>query len=82
MPAHGHSISSSGAHYHNSTGRKGSGTSTDSIFESYESAGSTRSVRVPLSGTNGAHTHTANNTGGGEAYYPYYYGVYAWVRTA
>lgn len=82
MPAHGHSISSSGAHYHNSTGRKGSGTSTDSIFESYDSAGSTRSVRVPLSGTNGAHTHTANNTGGGEAYYPYYYGVYAWVRTA
>lgn len=23
-----------------------------------------------------------NNGGGGQAYYPYYYGLYAWVRTA
>jgi len=30
----------------------------------------------------GGHTHTLelNNTGGGQAYYPYYYGVYVWHR--
>ena len=29
-----------------------------------------------------SHTITVNNTGNGNAYYPYYYGIYAWVRTA
>lgn len=93
MPSHNHTASttSNGAHYHDSTGRKGSGSSTGSIFESYDSAGSTRSVRTPLSGTNGGHSHTISvgNTGGDPnnnnetvAYYPYYYGLYAWIRNS
>ena len=29
-----------------------------------------------------ANAGTLKNTGGGQAYYPYYYGVYVWKRTA
>lgn len=86
MPSHNHSVSiaSSGEHRHATQGRTSSGSNTPAIFESFAGTGGTRTVNVPRSGTNGAHTHTVNESsvGGGEAYYPYYYGVYAWVRTA
>ncbi|MBP5446122.1 MAG: hypothetical protein J6Y28_08130 [Acholeplasmatales bacterium] len=84
LPSHNHSVSiaTSGDHYHDSVGRTSSGSSGGSIFESYSGAGGTRGVRLPRSGENGAHTHTVNqsNVGDGNAYYPYYYGVYVWRR--
>lgn len=33
---------------------------------------------VPQGG--GTWEYATNNTGGGQSYYPYYYGVYAWIR--
>lgn len=33
---------------------------------------------VPQGG--GTWEYVTNNTGGGQSYYPYYYGVYAWIR--
>lgn len=33
-------------------------------------------------GSNYDANKNVNNTGGGQAYYPYYYGVYCWKRTA
>lgn len=91
MPSHNHSASttSNGAHSHSSEGRVSGSSGGNTIFESYPGASSTRSVPVPRSGTNGGHSHTISvgNTGGDSngntvAYYPYYYGIYAWVRTA
>lgn len=86
MPSHNHSVSiaSSGAHSHSSQGRKNSGSDGGAVFESFGGAGSYRTVRVPRTGNDGTHTHTVNESsiGGGEAYYPHYYGVYAWIRTA
>lgn len=86
IPAHGHSISSSGAHSHTSQGRKSSGSNGGAIFESFGGAGSTRNVRVPRNGNNGEHTHTANNTGGGQGHThtinPTYVNVIMWKRIA
>lgn len=91
MPSHNHSASttSNGAHSHSSEGRVSGSSGGNTIFESYPGASSTRPVSVPRSGTNGGHSHTISvgNTGGDSngntvAYYPYYYGIYAWVRTA
>ena len=60
---HTHTISSSGAHHHASQGRmEGSGTG-DNIFESYNGASKTRTVNVPRSGKNGAHTHSLDSSG-------------------
>lgn len=80
---HTHTISSSGAHKHETVGRTSSGSTTPSIFESLAGAGGTRAVNVPRSGTNGAHTHTVNATGDGDSgnLQPYIT-VFMWVRTA
>ena len=60
---HTHTIGSSGAHHHASQGRmEGSGTGAN-IFESYNGASKTRSVNVPRTGTNGAHTHSPGSSG-------------------
>ena len=60
---HTHTIGSSGAHHHSSEGRmEGSGTGAN-IFESYNGASKTRSVNVPRSGNNGAHTHSPGSSG-------------------
>ena len=60
---HTHTIGSSGAHSHASQGRmEGSGTGAN-IFESYNGASKTRSVNVPRTGTNGAHTHSPGASG-------------------
>ena len=60
---HTHTIGSSGAHHHASEGRmEGSGTGAN-IFESYNGASKTRSVNVPRSGNNGAHTHSPGSSG-------------------
>lgn len=60
---HTHTIGSSGAHHHASQGRmEGSGTGAN-IFESYNGASKTRSVNVPRTGDNGAHTHTPGSSG-------------------
>ena len=44
---------------------------------SYMTSAGTSNQAVWWSGVNGYKTH---NTGGGQPYYPYYYGVYAWIR--
>ena len=86
IPSHGHSISSSGAHSHSSQGRKNSGSGGGAVFESFGGASSYRTVRVPRNGNDGAHTHTANNTGGGQGHThtinPTYVNVIMWKRTA
>lgn len=86
IPSHGHSISSSGAHSHSSQGRKNSGSDGGAVFESFGGASSYRTVRVPRNGDDGAHTHTANNTGGGQGHThtinPTYVNVIMWKRTA
>lgn len=87
IPAHGHSISSSGAHSHSSQGRKNSGSGGGAVFESFGGASSYRTVRVPRSGNDGAHTHTANNTGGGQGHthttdWQPWLKVAVWKRTA
>lgn len=84
MPAHTHTIGSSGAHYHASTGRmEGSGSGAN-IFESYNGASKTRSVNVPRSGTNGNHTHSPGSTGGDGAHnnMSTYLAVYMWKRVS
>ena len=81
---HTHTIDSSGAHYHTTTSLKSTGSTSGSMAESYAQYGSTRNIRIPYSGTNGAHTHTVNNTGqdGTEANMPPYVAIYMWERTA
>ena len=60
---HTHTIGSSGAHHHATQGRtEGSGTGAN-IFESYNGASKTRSVNVPRTGDNGAHTHSPGSSG-------------------
>ena len=60
---HTHTIGSSGAHHHASQGRmEGSGSGAN-IFESYNGASKTRSVNVPRTGDNGAHTHSPGASG-------------------
>lgn len=60
---HTHTIGSSGAHHHASQGRmEGSGTGAN-IFESFNGASKTRSVNVPRTGNNGAHTHSPGSSG-------------------
>ena len=63
IPSHTHTIGSSGAHHHASQGRtEGSGTGAN-IFESYNGASKTRTVNVPRTGDNGAHTHSPGSSG-------------------
>lgn len=84
MPAHTHTIGSSGAHHHVSQGRQeGSGTGAN-IFESYNGASKTRSVNVPRTGDNGAHTHSPGSTGGDGAHnnMSTYLAVYMWKRVS
>lgn len=84
MPAHTHTIGSSGAHSHASQGRmEGSGTGAN-IFESYNGASKTRSVNVPRTGTNGNHTHSPGSTGGDGAHnnMSTYLAVYMWKRVS
>lgn len=86
LPSHNHSVSitSSGAHSHTTKTMKSTGSTSGSMAESFGTYGSTRDITIPYGTTNGAHTHTVSesNVGDGNAYYPYYYGLYAWVRTA
>ena len=84
IPSHTHTISSSGAHSHASTGRTGGSGTGANIFESYNGATSTRAVNVPRSGTNGNHTHTPGSTGGGGAHNNLqpYITVYMWKRVS
>lgn len=85
IPAHNHSASSNtvGDHSHKMysgyvTYQGGSATANSPATANPDWGGDQYSAGA------GSHSHTitVNNTGGGQAYYPYYYGVYAWLRTA
>ena len=86
MQEHSHTgtTNSDGAHMHATQGRTSSGSTTPSIFESLAGTGGTRTVNVPRSGTNGAHSHafTTNKEGTGDSgnLQPYIT-VYMWKRT-
>ena len=88
IPSHTHtgSVASSGAHYHTTLTMKGSGSTSGNVAESYGTYGSTRNIRIPFSGTDGAHTHTVtvDSTGSSatNANLPPYLAVYMWKRTA
>ena len=88
VPAHSHtgSVASSGAHSHTAKGRANSGSTSGAVPESYAKYGSTRNVRIPFSGTDGAHTHTVTvdsaGSDGTNANLPPYLAVYMWKRTA
>ena len=81
--SHTGTTNSDGAHMHATQGRVNAGSTTPSIFESLAGAGSTRTVNVPRSGTNGAHSHafTTNPEGTGDSgnLQPYIT-VYMWKR--
>lgn len=94
IPSHTHSISSSGGHNHNAYFKEhriptanysGSSDYARKSSASYDTSGQ-------ITNSNGAHTHTPANTGGGQAHnhgntgstnhMPPYYVVYIWRRTA
>lgn len=75
LPAHTHG--SSGAHTHTLASEWSSGSGSASAYTM--STSRTRTTKtVPSTGS--AHEH--NSVGNGDAYHPYYYGVYVWHRTA
>ena len=85
--SHTASIASSGAHYHTGKGMTSTTTTTSgAMMLSYAKYGSTRNIRIPLSGSDGAHTHTPTIDSTGvsatNANMPPYLGVYMWKRTA
>lgn len=86
--AHTHtaSIASSGAHSHTTAALATTGSKSGSLAEAFTKYGSTRNIRIPFSGTDGAHTHTPTIASTGvsatNANMPPYLGVYMWKRTA
>lgn len=86
MPSHGHSLSGDGSHTHTYTGFIQSAVKSTQEWLAiaharYEGDG----TNVPPSmNVSGGHSHTVQNTGGGQAHnnMPPYIVVYAWYRTA
>lgn len=85
LPAHNHTASASavGDHSHKMysgyvTYQGGSATANSPATANPDWGGD------QWTGGAGGHSHTitVGNTGDGNAYYPYYYGIYAWVRTS
>lgn len=90
MPSHTHTFtggqsttSENGSHTHPVYNDNNSGSN-----DGFYITGGTNVGSQTYMASEGSHTHTVTasgsneNTGGGQAYYPYYYGVYAWHRTA
>lgn len=81
MPSHKHTVNG-GSHRHQTynTWRISAGAGTASALTGMVDDGFSGSENY--TNYDGGHTHTVSNTGSGNAYYPYYYGIYVWKRTA
>lgn len=85
MPAHDHTMSSAGEHYHEFAGTQSSSDNKTAEYEYTDDYNRTRAwLKTNYTQKSGSHTHTINSTGGGEAHnnMPPYIAVYRWVRTA
>ena len=84
MPNHNHNTTSSGNHNHNGNSLEVrsyvSGQASSDCVRFASSSADHYGAQITTS--DGAHGHDISYTGGGQSYYPYYYGVYAWIRTA
>lgn len=71
IQAHSHTgtTNTDGAHYHTLTAFKANGDNSATLLESWGTYGSTRSARIPHTGTNGTHSHafTTDNYGEGDS---------------
>ena len=84
LPAHSHTVNG-GAHTHrvsSHTNTYGSGYSANYLSVTADTSKQWDYDGVTNTASEGGHTHNCSDTGSGQAYYPYYYGMYAWLRTA
>ena len=81
MPSHDHTVNG-GSHRHQyyNTWRISAGAGTASSVSGMSEDGYSGSGNY--TNYDGGHTHSVSSSGGGQAYYPYYYGIYVWKRTA
>lgn len=87
LPAHGHSIASSGAHKHLFEGYVQTSISNSTSYLSISRkriSGDPEDVPPSMVNNSGDHTHTASDTGGNAAHnnMPPYLAVYMWKRIA
>lgn len=77
MPNHNHTQHAEGSNYSEPEVFRGYGDSeTGSFCGNSHRANNTEAIYIQ----NGSRYITTMKTGGGQPYYPYYYGIYAWIR--